>query len=99
MWTRGGLHLLRAGSLDESRVHRASLFARVGAVSRDQAVGGLAMMSPLLALSLAGAMQSDAANQARRDYSSCLRTFMRASLEQRMEPAAFETAMASQCTA
>jgi hypothetical protein len=57
------------------------------------------MMSALLALSLAAAMQSDAANQARRDYSTCLRTFMRTSLEQRMEPAAFETAMASQCTA
>ena len=56
------------------------------------------MMSALVSLSLAAAMQSDVANQARRDFSTCLRTFMRASLEQRMEPAAFETAMAGQCT-
>jgi len=57
------------------------------------------MISSLLALSLAAAaMQSEAANQARRDYSTCLRTFMRASLQQRMEPDAFETAMNGQCT-
>lgn len=58
------------------------------------------MISSVLALSLAAAaMQSEAANQSRRDYSTCLRTFMRTSLQQRMEPGAFETAMNSQCTA
>ena len=57
------------------------------------------MISVLLATALATtAMQSEAANQARRAYSDCLRTFMRASLQQRMEPAAFETAMGTQCT-
>jgi hypothetical protein len=57
------------------------------------------MISALLATALAlTAMQSDAANSARRAYSDCLRTFMRASLQQRMEPAAFETAMGNQCT-
>ena len=56
------------------------------------------MISSLLALSLAlAAMQQEAANQARRDYSTCLRSFMRASLQQRMEPGAFETAMNTQC--
>jgi hypothetical protein len=57
------------------------------------------MISAMLAAALAlTAMQSDAANSARRAYSDCLRTFMRASLQQRMEPAAFETAMGNQCT-
>ena len=57
------------------------------------------MISALLALTLVGgAMQNEAANQARRDYSACLQTFMRASLRERMEPGAFETALATQCS-
>lgn len=57
------------------------------------------MISVLLSAALATtAMQSEAANSARRAYSDCLRAFMRTSLEQRMEPAAFETAMSTQCT-
>ena len=56
------------------------------------------MISVLLSAALAvTAMQSEAANQARVAYSNCLRTFMRTSLEARMEPAAFETAMGTQC--
>lgn len=56
------------------------------------------MISALLATALAlTAMQSEAANGARRAYSDCLRSFMRTSLEARMEPAAFEAAMGTQC--
>ena len=57
------------------------------------------MISSVLALMLAAsAVQADPANDARRAYQSCLRAFMTASLERRMEPEAFETALASQCT-
>jgi hypothetical protein len=56
------------------------------------------MISSLLAMTMAlAAMQAEAANQARRDYSTCLRAFMRTSLQQRVEPDAFETAMGTQC--
>ena len=57
------------------------------------------MFFSIMALAAAAAsMQSDPVNNARRAYSDCLRTYMRAQLEQRAEPAAFEAALASQCT-
>jgi len=56
------------------------------------------MLSSVLALTLgAAAIQGDP-NATRTAYSTCLRAYMRTSLEQRMEPAAFETGMNSQCT-
>lgn len=58
------------------------------------------MITSAIAMTLAAAaMQSDAANQARVAYTVCLRSFMRASLRERMDPSAFETAMNDQCTA
>lgn len=57
------------------------------------------MFSILIALSAAAtAMQADAINSARRAYNDCLRSYMRAQLEQRTEPSAFESALAQQCT-
>ena len=56
------------------------------------------MLSSLLTLAAAAAsMQADPVNNARRAYSDCLRTYMRAQLEQRAEPPAFEAAIANQC--
>lgn len=46
----------------------------------------------------AAAMQADPVNNARRAYSDCLRSYMRAQLEQRVEPSAFENGLSSQCT-
>lgn len=54
------------------------------------------MLSLLLAL--AAAAQTDAINTARSAYSTCLRDYMRASLERDTAPDAFETALATQCT-
>lgn len=57
------------------------------------------MISTMLAMTLAAtAAQADPVNDARRAYSDCMRGFMRTSLQQRMEPAAFETALNAQCT-
>ena len=57
------------------------------------------MFSSMIALAAAAAaMQADPVNNARRAYSDCLRSYMRAQLEQRTEPAAFTTALPSQCT-
>lgn len=57
------------------------------------------MISSLIALTAAmAAMQADPVNNARRAYADCLRSYMRAQLEQRTEPAAFESALATQCT-
>lgn len=57
------------------------------------------MISSLLALALAAAaFQADPVNDARRAFSTCLRTFANASLERRMEPPAFETALGTQCS-
>ncbi len=56
------------------------------------------MLSSLLALAAAAvSMQADPVNSARQAYSDCLRSYMRAQLEQRAEPAAFEAAIANQC--
>lgn len=54
------------------------------------------MLSLLLAL--AAAVQTDAINSARQAYSTCLRDYMRASLEGDMAPDTFEAALATQCT-
>lgn len=57
------------------------------------------MISTMLAMTLAAtAAQADPVNDARRAYSECMRNFMRTSLQQRMEPTAFETALEGQCT-
>jgi hypothetical protein len=53
------------------------------------------MISLSLALLLAAA--PDATSQNREAYARCLKDFMRASLEQKMEPAAFDTAIVSAC--
>lgn len=50
----------------------------------------------MLALA-ATAAQGDATNTSRQAFSTCLRDYMRTSLEQRMEPAAFEAAVPQQC--
>jgi hypothetical protein len=58
------------------------------------------MFTSLIALMVsAAAMQADPVNDARRAYSNCMRAFMRTSLQAHTEPAAFETAMATTCTA
>ena len=57
------------------------------------------MFSSMMALVAAlAAAQSDPVNNARQAYNSCLRAYMRAQLEQRTDPAAFESALSSQCT-
>lgn len=57
------------------------------------------MFLSLMALAAAAAsMQADPVNGARRAYTECLQSYMRAQLEQRTEPAAFEAAVASQCS-
>ena len=57
------------------------------------------MFSSMIALvAAAAAMQADPVNNARRAYSDCLRSYMRAQLEQRVEPSAFESALSGQCT-
>ena len=57
------------------------------------------MFSSVIALvAAAAAMQADPVNNTRRAYSDCLRAYMRAQLEQRVEPPAFESSLASQCT-
>jgi hypothetical protein len=56
------------------------------------------MFSSVIALAAAvAAMQSDPVNNARQAYNTCLRSYMRAQLEQHTEPAAFETALPTQC--
>jgi hypothetical protein len=56
------------------------------------------MFSTIFAMSAAAAaMQADPVNNARRAYNDCLRSYMRAQLEQRVEPSAFETALSGQC--
>src|SRR5687767_7817408 len=56
------------------------------------------MISSWMALAATiAAMQADPVNNARRAYSDCLRAYMRAQLDQRAEPAAFEAALGSQC--
>lgn len=54
------------------------------------------MISTFLAVSLMAAAPMPAAPQ-RQQFSSCLRAFMNAKLEERMEAAAFETALAAAC--
>ncbi|HET9428380.1 MAG TPA: hypothetical protein VFO69_08495 [Allosphingosinicella sp.] len=49
-------------------------------------------------IAAAASMQADPVNSARRAYTDCLQAYMRAQLEQRTEPAAFEAALASQCS-
>lgn len=57
------------------------------------------MFSTIIGIAAAAAaMQADPVNNARRAYSDCLRSYMRAQLEERVEPAAFETALSGQCT-
>ena len=57
------------------------------------------MISSLLALTLlaSAAQPQDPTVPLRQNYMRCFDAFMRASLQQRMEPPAFETALAQQC--
>ncbi len=57
------------------------------------------MISSLLALTLlaSAAQPQDPTVPLRQNYMRCLDGFMRASLQQRMEPPAFEAALAQQC--
>ena len=58
------------------------------------------MTSTVLALLLAaGSMQAENVNTARNAYLDCMSNFMRTSLEQRTEPPAFQTALATHCDA
>ena len=54
------------------------------------------MISTFLAVSLMAAAPMPAAPQ-RQQFSSCLRALMNSKLEERMEAAAFETALAAAC--
>jgi hypothetical protein len=54
------------------------------------------MISIALASIIAVAAGSPS-SQGREGYARCLKDFMRASLEQKMEPAAFDTAVANAC--
>ena len=56
------------------------------------------MFFSLMALAAAAAsMQAEPVNNARRDYSDCLQSYLREQLQQRTEPAAFEAALPGQC--
>ena len=55
------------------------------------------MISTVLAMALMTVQLPGAAQ--RQQFSSCLRSFMNAKLEARMEPAAFETELAAACSA
>jgi hypothetical protein len=56
------------------------------------------MISGLLALAASlVALQADPINDARRAYNDCLRSHMRAQLEERVEPAAFEASLQGRC--
>jgi hypothetical protein len=58
------------------------------------------MTSTVFAFLLAAtSMQAANVNTARNAYLDCLRDFMRTSLQARTEPPAFQTALATQCTA
>lgn len=54
------------------------------------------MISIALALTLAAAGGSPS-SESREGYARCLKDFMKASLEQKMEPAAFDAAVATAC--
>ena len=56
------------------------------------------MISLVLASALAAA-QANPTVQPRKAYSSCLETFMRKSLDTKMDPAAFDEAVKPACTA
>jgi hypothetical protein len=56
------------------------------------------MISTLMGmLAAVTAVQADPVNNARQAYNACLRAYMRAQLEQHVDPAAFEAAISSQC--
>ena len=56
------------------------------------------MISSILAMSMAMAMQpADTTRAPREAYTRCLRTFVQRSLDDRMTPAAFETAFPQAC--
>jgi hypothetical protein len=56
------------------------------------------MISALLATMLLAAPSPDGVAAARREYSSCLSAFMKTALKEKMEPAAFDSAVATACT-
>ena len=55
------------------------------------------MISTVLTMMLAAAPAPAVLNSARREYSTCLQAFMKSSLKEKMDPAAFDAALAPAC--
>ena len=56
------------------------------------------MISALLATMLLAAPSPDGLARARKEYSACLSAFMKVSLKEKKDPAAFDTGAAAACT-